>query len=50
MSVFRAEDMSVKPKQLADTIKMIDEGKINITVGKTVFRKCSRQAKTRKRL
>ena len=32
-----AEDMSVTPKQLADTIKMIDDGKINITVGKTVF-------------
>ena len=32
-----AEDMSVTPKQLADTLKMIDDGKINITVGKTVF-------------
>ncbi len=32
-----AEDMNVTPKQLADTLKMIDDGKISITVGKTVF-------------
>lgn len=32
-----AEDNPVKPKQLADTLKMIDDGKINITVGKAVF-------------
>lgn len=32
-----AEDNPVKPKQLAATLKMIDDGKINITVGKAVF-------------
>ena len=31
------EDMTVKPEQLAHTLKMIDDGKINITVGKAVF-------------
>lgn len=31
------EDNPVKPKQLAQTLKLIDDGKINVTVGKTVF-------------
>ena len=31
------EDNPVKPAQLAQTLQLIDEGKVNITVGKTVF-------------
>ena len=31
------EDNPVKPSQLAETLKLIDSGKINISVGKTVF-------------
>jgi len=31
------EDNPVKPSQLAETLKLIDTGKINISVGKTVF-------------
>lgn len=31
------EENPVKPIQLAQTLKLIDDGKINITVGKTVF-------------
>lgn len=31
------EDNPVKPAQLAQTLKLIDDGKINVTVGKTVF-------------
>lgn len=31
------EDNPVKPIQLAQTLKLIDDGKINVTVGKTVF-------------
>lgn len=34
---FAPEDNPVKPKQLAQTLKLIDDGKINVTVGKTVF-------------
>jgi aspartyl-tRNA(Asn)/glutamyl-tRNA(Gln) amidotransferase subunit B len=36
------EDNPVKPKQLVETLKLIDAGKINVTVGKTVFEKVFR--------
>jgi aspartyl-tRNA(Asn)/glutamyl-tRNA(Gln) amidotransferase subunit B len=31
------EDNPVKPEQLVNTLKLVDEGKINLTVGKGVF-------------
>jgi len=32
-----ADENPVRPRQLADILKMVDEGKINVTVGKAVF-------------
>ncbi len=36
------EDISIKPSQLAQTLKLIDDGKVNITVAKAVFEECFR--------
>ncbi len=36
------EDNPVKPEQLVETLKLIESGKINVTVGKSVFEKVFR--------